>query len=376
MAPARLATLPLGADPLARTHVLPAAAAATLYPWTWEDLLQPHGHLLGVDLRDGSPIVLDSFDTARFANANLGVFGHSGTGKTHLVRRLLRADAARGIGAFVIDPEAEYRDLCSTVGGQWVDLALGSGHSVNVLDTGLAELGERDPLGDRMSDLVDLLGTMCGPLAEDERADVDEVVRPLLSEAGATLETLRASLDARGLAPRVARGLRRWTRGPLGELFSRPTNVDLGAAFTVFGLRDVKEELLPVVYFVIAQWIWCRVRAERRRRRVVFDEVGLLIEHAPVRRFLVRLARRVRKYQGSLCLVTQNGGDLLGSDQGLVLATNPAILLLGGQRQAEALRMQRAYGLTDGQVAFLGTARRGEFLLLAGESRHRLRVLP
>ncbi|HEV3230750.1 MAG TPA: hypothetical protein VG245_00705, partial [Candidatus Dormibacteraeota bacterium] len=47
MAAGRLATLPLGTDPLDRPHVLPADAAATLYPWTWEDLVQPAGHLLG-----------------------------------------------------------------------------------------------------------------------------------------------------------------------------------------------------------------------------------------------------------------------------------------------------------------------------------------
>src|SRR3984893_19208388 len=124
----------------------------------------------------------------------------------------------------------------------------------------------------------------------------------------------------------------------------------------------------------MAQWIWGRVRSSPRRRRLLFDEVGLLFEYPLVRKFLVRLARRVRKYQGSLWLVTQNAGDLLSSDQGLVLATNPSTLLLGAQRQAESLRLQRAFGLTDGQTEFLANARRGEFLLLAGESRQRLKV--
>ena len=129
-----------------------------------------------------------------------------------------------------------------------------------------------------------------------------------------------------------------------------------------------------MAYFLMAQWVWARVRSTPRPRRILFDEVGLLFEFPLVRRFLVRLARRVRKYQGSLCLVTQNAGDLLGSDQGLVLATNPSTLVLGAQRQAESLRLQRAFGLTDGQTEFLANARRGEFLLLAGEVRQRMRV--
>ncbi|MHB8510463.1 MAG: VirB4 family type IV secretion system protein [Candidatus Dormibacteria bacterium] len=374
MAAGRIATLPLGTDTLHQERILPSATAATLFPWLWDELQQADGNLVGFQQRSGLPVVIDTFDEDRFTNANIGVFGHSGAGKTHLVKALLLADAAAGVGAFVVDPEAEYRGLCEAVKGQWVDLALGAGHSINVLDPALGVSGERDPLGDQVSDLVDLLGEMCGQLTDDDRVELDEVLRPLLLRGGATLCDLRDELSARQVCPRLCRGLRRWTEGPLGALFGRPTNVRLESEFVVFGLRDVKEEFLPVVYFLIAQWVWSRVRAEPRRRRLLFDEVGLLFEHPPVRRFLVRLARRVRKYNASLCLVTQNAGDLLASEAGLVLATNPATLFLGAQRQAEAMRMQRAFGLTDRQAEWLAIARRGEFLLLAGDGRHRLRV--
>ncbi|MGI8610234.1 MAG: VirB4 family type IV secretion system protein [Candidatus Dormibacteria bacterium] len=374
MAPARVATLPVGEDPMGDDRLLPGGVVATLYPWLWDELQQPAGAFIGRRRRGGSPVLLDTWDEARFSNANLGIFGHSGAGKTFLMKGLLLSDHEAGIGGFVIDPEAEYGEVCRAVGGQWVDLALGAGTSINVLDAALSAVAERDPVGDQVSDLLDLLGTMCGALSNDERVDLDLVLRELLGSAGQTLMDLRARLVADGAAPRVARGLRRWTEGPMGDLFARPTNVALDAEFVVFSLRDLKEEVLPVAYFLIAQWIWARVRSAPRRRRLLFDEVGLVFEYPLVRRFLVRLARRVRKYQGSLCLVTQNAGDLLASDQGLVLATNPATLFLGAQRQAEAQRLQRALGLTESQVEFLATAQRGDFLLLAGDRRHRVRV--
>lgn len=374
MAAGRLCTLPLGADPVAAQRLLPSGVVATLYPWLWDELQQPSGRLVGFRLRAASPVILDTFDEDRFANANVGVFGHSGAGKTYLMKNLLLGDAAAGVGAFIVDPEAEYRQLCEHAGGQWVDLALGSGASINVLDPALAALGERDPLGDQVIDLLDLIGTMCGTLSEDDRVDVDEALHAVLARPGATLKDLRDLMASRGQAQRVVRSLRRWTEGHLGQLFAAPTNVSLDASFVVFALRDLKEELLPVAYFLMAQWIWARVRSLPARRRLLFDEVGLLFEYPLVRKFLVRLARRVRKYDGSLCLVTQNAGDLLSSDQGLVLATNPSTLFLGAQRQAEALRLQRALGLTDGQTDFLAGARRGEFLLLAGDTRHRIRT--
>jgi hypothetical protein len=374
MAAARLSTAPIGVDPVAAERLLPSGVLATMCPWVWDELSQPRGRLFGFTLRGGSPVLVDTYDDEHFANANLGVFGHSGAGKTYLMKSLLLADAEQRVGAFIVDPEDEYRAVCQAAGGQWIEMAIGGRNSINVLDPALATVGERDPVGDQVSDLLDLLGTMCGTLSEDDKVDLDEALRSILEGGGGTLGDARAWLETRSLAPRVSRSLRRWTEGPLGALFSRPTTVRLDADFVVFGLRDLKEELLPVAYFLMAQWIWARVRSQPQPRRILFDEVGLLFEYPLVRRFLVRLARRVRKYQGSLCLVTQNAGDLLSSDQGLVLATNPSTLLLGAQRQAESLRLQRAFGLTEGQTDFLANARRGEFLLLAGESRQRIKV--
>jgi hypothetical protein len=375
MAAARVATAPVGVDPVAAERLLPSGVVSTLCPWVWDELRQPRGRLFGFAIRGRSPVLVDTFDEDRFSNANVGLFGHSGAGKTYLMKSLLMADAEQGLGAFIVDPEDEYRDVCSRAGGQWIDLSLGSQNSINVLDPALAAVGERDPVGDQVSDLLDLVGSMCGALTDDDRADVDEALHEVLASGGGTLKDVRDWLSSRSRAPRVTRSLRRWTEGPIGDLFSRPTSVRIDADFVVFGLRDLKEELLPTAYFLMAQWVWARVRSAPKPRRILFDEVGLLFEYPLVRRFLVRLARRVRKYQGSLCLVTQNAGDLLGSDQGLVLATNPSTLVLGAQRQAEALRLQRAFGLTDSQTEFLGNARRGEFLLLAGEVRQRIKVV-
>lgn len=374
MAAARLSSAPLGIDLVGAERLLPSGVLGTMCPWVWDDLSQPRGRLFGFGLRGGSPVLVDTYDEDRFANANIGIFGHSGAGKTYLMKSLLLADAEQGIGAFIVDPEDEYRAICERAGGQWIEMAIGGRNSINVLDPALATVGERDPVGDQVSDLLDLIGTMCGSLSEDDKVDLDEALRSILEGGGGTLADVRTWLESRSQAPRVSRSLRRWTDGPMGNLFSQPTTVRIDADFVVFGLRDLKDELLPVAYFLMAQWIWARVRSQPRQRRILFDEVGLLFEYPLVRRFLVRLARRVRKYQGSLCLVTQNAGDLLSSDQGLVLATNPSTLLLGSQRHAEALRLQRAFGLTEGQTEFLANARRGEFLMLAGESRQRLKV--
>ena len=116
------------------------------------------------------------------------------------------------------------------------------------------------------------------------------------------------------------------------------------------------------------------MRRERRRRHIVLDEVGALCVHPALRELLVQLARRCRKYGASLVVATQNVEDLLRSEEGSVVATHCATVLLGGHRAAEAAHMERAFGLTEGQRRFVEHAPRAEFLLLAGRRRCEIRV--
>src|SRR5439155_282476 len=111
------------------------------------------------------------------------------------------------------------------------------------------------------------------------------------------------------------------------------------------------------------------IKRKERRRMLVVDELGLLFEDPTIRRFVVSLARRIRKYQGSLMFATQNPGDLLSSESGSVVATNPAIAFFGAQRPGEAAKLQRTFHLSQRQRSLLESARRGEFLLSAGPER-------
>jgi hypothetical protein len=97
MAAARVATAPVGVDPVAAERLLPSGVVSTLCPWVWDELRQPRGRLFGFAIRGGSPVLVDTFDEDRFTNANVGLFGHSGAGKTYLMKSLLMADAEQGL---------------------------------------------------------------------------------------------------------------------------------------------------------------------------------------------------------------------------------------------------------------------------------------
>lgn len=367
----RIATQARGLDPLRRRRMVDTSSLVTLLPWFEADMQHADGIVLGSARSTGQPVLVDLFDERRHVNANVGVFGHSGAGKTYLLSALAMGALGLGTQVFVIDPEHEYGDLAERLGGTNVSLALGSGHALNVLD--LHSLGPGgEMLATAVADAVDLCEMVCGGLDEPERAEVELAAARAMSERP---DPLIGDIAGR-LAPSSRAGavLRRWSRGSLGQLFSRPTTVDLDAPIVAFGMRELRRELVGPVHFLLAQALWGRIKRRDRRRLLIIDELGLLFEEPAIRRFVLSLARRIRKYDGALAFATQNPGDLLSSEHGRVVASNPAIQLFGAMRPGEAARVQSHFQLSERQRALLETAARGEFVLSAGAERLALQV--
>ena len=362
-----LATRPGGLDRLQRKRVLDSTALVTFFPWSDPDLQQPEGLFVGRNKATGAPVTVNPFDERRYSNANIAVFGHSGAGKTYLLSTLLMGAAGLGIQAYVIDPEHEYGALAKSLGGVDIRLALGSGHALNVLDLRGSDRKDEAWLGPAAADTVDLCACLCGNLDESERAVVEAAVRNAFEEVDEPV--LRDVAHRLPNNTRVGVILNRWVHGSLGQMFSSPTNVDLDAPVAVFGMRELRDEMVAPVHFLLAEALWARIKRKDRRRMLVIDELGLLFEDATIRRFVVSLARRIRKYDGSLVFATQNPGDLLSSEQGAVVATNPALAFFGAQRPGEAKKLLEVFHLSPQQRGAMEVAHRGEFLLAAGTDR-------
>ena len=370
MRQALLSSWPLGTDLLGREHIFHTSGVATLMPWLQEDLADSDGHYWGYNKDTGGLCIFDPFNETRFSNANIVVVAQSGAGKSYAAASVVLSGYTRGVDAILLDPEAEYGSMVRSLGGTYLNLAAGSGHAINALDPLLFAVEDDDPTN-QLADVLDLISLMCGRLDELERAQLDTVIRSVRSTTKTTpvLGDVWGELERTHPGSRPGAILKRWVSGELGALFSGPTNVNLNAPLVAFNLRDLGEELIAPAYLLLANWLWAALRRERRPRHLLIDEVGLLLEHEPIRRFLIRLARRIRKYGGSLILVSQNPGDFFDTKDGAVLATNPSILLLGGQKHSEALKLQKAFNLTERQLNYLETAGRGDFLLVAGPNR-------
>lgn len=106
-------------------RVLPASSVANLYPFNYSGKTDPHGFYLGRD-KFGTNILTD-FDRRSDdkTNANVLILGNSGQGKSHLLKGILANLRESGKSLLVLDPEAEYQELCESLGGCYLDYLSG-----------------------------------------------------------------------------------------------------------------------------------------------------------------------------------------------------------------------------------------------------------
>lgn len=347
-----------------------SAEAASCWPWLddWDGRVAGAVNL-GRHVRTLAPVWLALHDDSALPNANLGVVAASGSGKSYLAG-LLGLEAVRlGVRTVVLDPENEHRRWCDAAGGQYLSLGEALPFSFNLL--------EMDEPGEAPSAVAELISLLCGPLSPTEIGQVAEAVRWTLNQAGSATVVLSDCLPRlrqSEVGESVAHRLLPWLDGSAGALFNRPGRGPAVQSVAAIGLRELPEPWVPAATLLISHWFWNWVRSQEGRKQAIVDEAGLLADNAPLQRLMAQLARRIRKYQGSLVLLTQSAGDLLGSAPGEVMAVNSATMLLGSQHPAAAVRLQRGFLLDDVQRQWLERASRGQFLLLLGRRRSPIQI--
>ena len=126
-------------------RVLPASSVANLYPFNYSGKTDPQGFYVGRD-RYGSNIIVDLDRRAEDkTTASVLILGNSGQGKSYLLKLLLCNILEAGKSAICLDPEHELVDLCSNLGGCFIDLMSGQ-YRINPLEPKVWDLdGDDDP---------------------------------------------------------------------------------------------------------------------------------------------------------------------------------------------------------------------------------------
>lgn len=378
-------TMPIFYDKLSVWRNMDSTSLAMTFPFATASLTRNEGVLYGINEHDGSLIVFDRFT---LENANSVILGKSGGGKSFMVKLEALRLLMMGIDVLIIDPENEYKKLSESMGGEFVEFSSGSQYKMNPFELTKGSI-EPDELQNKILDLHSLLKVMMGDLLPAQDALIDRALVLTYQEKGITqdpqtfavepplLEDLYKILlgmetpEARELADR----LEKYVKGSASGIFNQQANFDIRNPFTVFGVRDLEENLRPVVMYSILDYLWNRVRREKKKRVLIVDEAWYLIRNKDSGSYLYNFAKRARKYMLGLTTITQDVEDFLSTEEGKAIINNSSLQIILKQSSAAVDKITETFYLTGGEKHFLLSAGVGEGLFFAGHSHVGFRVI-
>ncbi len=380
-------TIPYGVDKINMLRNLDTTAIATTFPFVSSELTQERGVLYGINLHNSSLIIFDRFS---LPNANSVVLATSGAGKSYLVKLEAVRSLMLGIDILIIDPEREFDRLCAAVGGEYISFSQDGAQKLNPFElSGIYAPGE-DELRFKILTLSGLIRMMLGgTLTPEEGAILDRSLILTYKEKGITpdpathtkeaplLEDLYKILNAMAEeeAHSMARRLEKFIRGSASGVFDRKSTVDIHNTFTVFSIRDLAEDLRPMAMYVMLDYIWTKIKRDKRKRLLIIDEAWIMMQYEDAARFVYSIAKRARKYALGLTTITQDVDDFLSSDYGKAIVANAAMQILLKQSPSAIDKLQKVFYLTDGEKSFLMSSGIGQGLFFAGANHVALQVV-
>lgn len=378
-------TLPIFYDKLAVWRNMDSTSLAMTFPFSTASLTRNEGILYGVNQHDGSLII---FDRYTLENANSVILGKSGGGKSFMVKlealRLITLDT----DVIIIDPDNEYEKLTQSVGGEFIEFSNTSPYHINPFELN-RDNPEHDELSNKLLDLHSLMKVMMGELTPAQDALLDRALVMTYQQKGITqdpttfqseaplLEDLYKVLlgmesnEGRELANRIEK----FVSGSAAGIFNQKSNFEVKNKLTVFGIRDLEENLRPVAMYIVLDYIWNVVRRVKKKRVLIVDEAWYLVKNKDSGAYLFTFAKRARKYLLGLTAITQDVEDFVSTNEGKALITNSSLQIILKMNTAAIDAISKTFYLTGGEKHFLLSAGVGEGLFFAGQSHVGFRVI-
>jgi len=143
--------------------------------------------------------------------------------------------------------------------------------------------------------------------------------------------------------------LSKYVTGTFGQLFNHETNVDLNNQLTVFSIRDLEDALKTPAMFNILNYIWTKVRSQKKKRLLVIDEAWIMMQQEVSAQFLYQLIKRARKYGLGVTTITQDVEDFISSKYGKPIVSNSSLQLLLKQSTSSINSLEDAFGLSEAE---------------------------
>ena len=157
-----------------------------------------------------------------------------------------------------------------------------------------------------------------------------------------------------------------------------------GAPFINIDISQLEERFArPLAQQILLSWIWEKFvkknsedRKRAKQKRVLVDEAWMLLPYQEAVDFLNKMARRARKRNVSLAIISQRFQDFYEKPEAQAGLTSSDTKLFLAQDKSEIQYLKEVFKLSEGEANFLTTCAKGEGLLKVGSDTAILKIMP
>jgi conjugal transfer ATP-binding protein TraC len=182
--------------------------------------------------------------------------------------------------------------------------------------------------------------------------------------------------------------MKQYTREHQGQMayFDGQSTFELleGVPFINIDISQLEERFArPLAQQIMLSWVWEKYvkknsedKTKAAKKRVLVDEAWMLLPYPEAVDFLNTMARRARKRNVSLAVISQKFQDFYEKKEVQAVLTSSETKLFLAQDKSEIEYLREVFKLSEGEASFLITCSRGEGLLRVGGDSAILAIQP
>ena len=374
-------TLPICVDDLWIGRSAVTSSLAWSFPFISNDLVQNTWIFYWINLHTWWLVIMDRFSD-KLPNMNSVILATSWAWKSFTVKLEILRYLLNWIDIIVIDPENEYKDLCETVWGTYINIATNAQQYINPFDLPPkiedVEYGKWDLLRSQIMTLIWLVQILIWKLTAEEEAVLDKALQNTYAlrwfsfddddyewKQPPLMEDLMNVLNWMEWWEQVWLRLSKYATWTFGKLFNNYTNVDINNRITVFSIRDLEEALKTPAMYNVLNFIWTKVRSMKRQRLLVCDEAWIMLQNDVSANFMFSMTKRARKYWLWITTISQDIEDFVRSPYWKPIVSNSSVQILLKQSTTSIKSLNQLLWLSEAEQQKLISCRIWEGLIFA-----------
>ena len=376
-----------------KRNILTSSIVST-YPFISSSIFDKEGIFVGTNIYNHSLVFIDRYDTQKYKNANICIFGTSGAGKSFYTKLLILRYRLMGIKQYIIDPEREYVNINNKLKGTRIIIGPNSNTYINILEIRKESIedGENGYLATKIGKLIGFFNLIFGELNEEEKAILEEKIievykikninfndktlyknkkfkttkdMPILEDFYNILNDEKTKKFKIKLLPFI--------KGSF-KFFNNYTNIELNKKLIIADVYELGEENMKYGMYLFTELFWDKIKINRKIKKAIYlDEIWRLIgvtSNKDVAKFIYKIFKTIRKYGGSSVAITQDISDLFSLEDGIYgksILNNSSIKTFFALEEENIKILSEYSNLSEKEKIEIKSLKRGECLMFVGE---------